>query len=212
MFLRFRSEPACEMTLSCERVELRAPRLEHYAQWAALRSASREFLQDWEPAWPENELEKSTFRRRLRRYAQDMKNDRAYPFFLFSKENGQLIGGLTLSNIRRGVAQTGTLGYWMGAPFSGMGYMGDAVRCLFPFAFKTLRLHRLEAACLPHNSRSIALLERNGFQREGFARRYLRINSEWRDHVLYARLEDDVASLVWNDVMVSSATCQNEIL
>jgi ribosomal-protein-alanine N-acetyltransferase len=102
-----------------------------------------------------------------------------------------LLGGLTLSNIRHGCAQAGSLGYWMGAPYSHRGFMTAAVSALIPFAFGTLRLHRIEAACIPTNAASIRLLEKTGFRREGFARQYLCIDGVWQDHLLYARLRDD---------------------
>jgi ribosomal-protein-alanine N-acetyltransferase len=102
-----------------------------------------------------------------------------------------MVGGLTLANIRRGVAQAGSIGYWTGQPFAHQGYMSAAVRALIPFCFGSLRLHRLEAACIPTNKPSIALLEKTGFQREGYARGYLCINGTWQDHLLYARLKDD---------------------
>jgi ribosomal-protein-alanine N-acetyltransferase len=98
---------------------------------------------------------------------------------------------LTLANIRRGVAQAGSIGYWVGAPFAKQGYMTAAVRALVPHCFSALRLHRLEAACIPGNDASIRLLEKTGFTREGYARRYLCINGVWQDHLLYARLQDD---------------------
>ena len=101
------------------------------------------------------------------------------------------VGGLTLANIRRGVAQAGAIGYWVGAPFARQGYMTAAMRALIPFCFGTLRLHRLEAACIPSNAASIALLEKTGFRREGYARSYLCINGIWQDHLLYARLQSD---------------------
>jgi ribosomal-protein-alanine N-acetyltransferase len=101
------------------------------------------------------------------------------------------VGGLTLSNIRRGCAQAGSLGYWMGVGYAGQGYMTAAVLTVLPFAFGALRLHRVEAACLPANTASIRLLEKTGFQREGFARQYLCINGIWHDHILFARLRDD---------------------
>ncbi len=68
--------------------------------------------------------------------------------------------------------------------------MTAAVRAVIPFAFGTLRLHRLEAACIPTNAGSIRLLENTGFVREGYAREYLCINGTWQDHLLYARLKD----------------------
>ena len=107
----------------------------------------------------------------------------------------QLLGGLTLAFVRRGVTQTATLGYWMGAPHAGKGRMTRAVAVATRYGFATLRLHRIEAACLPQNIASMTLLERNGFQREGLARAYLRINGAWRDHVLYALLEPEAIRL-----------------
>jgi ribosomal-protein-alanine N-acetyltransferase len=172
-------------------IELRAPEMRDFEAWAALRSASRAFLRPWEPTWPANDLTRSAFRARLRRYSQDVRADAAYPFYIFRTSDGALLGGLTLGQIRRGVAQTGSLGYWMGEPFAGKGYMTTAVRALLPYAFTALRLRRIEAACLPENLASIRLLERVGFTREGYARSYLCIAGAWRDHLLYAILAED---------------------
>ena len=172
-------------------VFLRAPQSGDYAEWAALREASRAFLTPWEPTWPADDLTRSAFRRRLRRYAEDQRNDQAYAYFLFRSGDQVLVGGLTVANLRRGVAQAGSLGYWIGAPYARRGYMTAAVTALIPYAFSTLRLHRLEAACIPTNAASVSLLEKNGFEREGYAREYLCINGQWQDHLLYARLKDD---------------------
>jgi ribosomal-protein-alanine N-acetyltransferase len=172
-------------------VMLRMPISSDFAEWAALREASRDFLTPWEPTWPSDDLTRGAFRRRLKRYAEDQRNDTAYAFLIFRSEDRALVGGLTLANIRRGVAQTGSIGYWVGAPFAHKGYMTAAVRALIPFCFGTLRLHRLEAACIPGNQASIGLLEKTGFKREGYARGYLCINGLWQDHLLYARLRDD---------------------
>jgi len=171
-------------------VFLRAPQSGDYAEWAALRETSRAFLTPWEPTWPADDLTRSAFRRRLRRYAEDQRNDQAYAYFLFRSGDQVLVGGLTLANLRRGVAQAGSLGYWIGAPYARRGYMTAAVAALIPYAFSTLRLHRVEAACIPTNAASISLLEKTGFEREGYAREYLCINGQWQDHLLYARLMD----------------------
>jgi ribosomal-protein-alanine N-acetyltransferase len=173
-------------------VILRAPQMSDFAQWAALRELSRDFLTPWEPIWPADDLTRSAFRRRLKRYAEDLRGDQAYPFFVLTHDN-RLLGGLTLTNVRRGVAQTGSIGYWIGAPFAHRGYMTAALRALIPFSFDVLRLHRLEAACIPTNTPSMRLLEKTGFQREGLAREYLCINGLWQDHLLYARLSGDRA-------------------
>jgi ribosomal-protein-alanine N-acetyltransferase len=178
-------------TVEGDGVYLRAPQTGDYADWAALREASRAFLIPWEPTWPADDLSRGAFRRRLRRYAEDLRTDSAYAFFLFRKADHVLLGGLTLANIRRGVAQAGSLGYWIGEPYARRGLMSGAVRALVPFSFTALRLHRLEAACIPSNAASIRLLENSGFSREGYAREYLCINGLWQDHVLFARLAAD---------------------
>jgi len=162
-----------------------------YSDWADLRATSREFLTPWEPAWTTVELTRSSFRRRLKYYARDLREDLGYAFFLYDSDVDELLGGLTLSNVRRGVTHACTLGYWIGAPYAGQGKMTAGVRAIIPFVFETLRLHRLEAACLPRNEASIRLLERVGFTREGLARRYLKINGNWQDHITFALLEDD---------------------
>ena len=162
-----------------EGVYLRQPLMSDFPEWADLRERSRSFLEPWEPIWPADDLTRGAFRRRLKRYAEDYRADR-----------NVLVGGVTLSNVRRGVAQASSIGYWMGAPYARQGLMSRALRALIPFSFNNLRLHRLEAACIPTNAGSIRLLEKNGFSREGYAREYLCINGTWQDHLLYARLKD----------------------
>jgi ribosomal-protein-alanine N-acetyltransferase len=169
---------------------LRTPQMTDYTEWAALRENSRAFLTPWEPTWPEDDLSRGAFRRRIRRYVEDLRADLGYAFLIMRSADNALVGGLTIANVRRGVAQAGSLGYWMGQAFARQGYMTAAVRAIVPFAFTTLRLHRLEAACIPTNSGSIRLLENTGFVREGYAREYLCIDGVWQDHLLYARLKD----------------------
>ncbi len=171
-------------------IYLRPAEMRDFEEWAALRDSSRTFLSAWEPVWPSDDLTRASFRRRLRLHAEEMSRDEAYPFLVF-REDEVMVGGLTIGQIRRGVAQTATLGYWMGEAYAGRGYMSRAVRAAANFVFSTLRLHRLEAACLPHNEASMRLLQSVGFRHEGYARSYLRINGRWQDHILYALLETD---------------------
>ena len=181
-------------TLEGDGVTLRTPQMTDFEEWAALRDASRDFLKPWEPTWPIDDLTRAAFRRRIKRYAEDLRGDQGYAFLIARNSDGALVGGLTLANIRRGVAQAGSLGYWTGLPFVRQGYMTGAVRAVIPFAFDGLRLHRLEAACIPSNSASIKLLERTGFLREGYAREYLCINGIWQDYLLYAKVSDGAAT------------------
>ncbi len=179
-------------TKAGEDIFLRPPQVADYAMWAELRSASRDFLKPWEPSWASDDLTRNAFRRRIRRYQQENRDGLAHALFIFRKQDEQLVGGLNLSNIRRGVTQAASLGYWMGAAFAGQGYMSAAVRSTLPFAFNSLGLHRVEAACIPDNQRSILLLQSLGFQREGYAREYLCIDGRWQDHVLFAVLKKDL--------------------
>lgn len=174
-----------------EGVELRVPEMADYESWAALRLESRAFLVPWEPAWPQDDLTRTAFRSRVKRYIRNIESDSAYPFFLFRAHDDRLMGAITLSNVRRGVAQAGSVGYWIGSPFVRQGYMTSALTALMPFALGHLHLHRIEAACLPVNQASIRLLTKCEFRQEGLARRYLKINGRWEDHLLFARLADD---------------------
>ena len=166
-----------------------------YSAWARLREQSRAFLTPWEPTWLSDDLARVAFRRRLRRQAEEIAADESFAFLIFDSTSDELLGGLTLGGIRRGVAQAATLGYWMGTRHAGRGHMTRAVAAAVRFGFASLRLHRIEAACIPDNAPSIALLQRNGFRREGLARAYLKINDAWRDHVLFALVDGEATRL-----------------
>lgn len=172
-------------------VWLRPPQISDYGPWAELRAHSRAHLVPWEPAWPRDDLTKSAYRRRIKHYQREARDDLGYAFLAFESAGDKLIGGVTLSNVRRGVTQSAMLGYWLGLPYVGQGHMAAAVRAVLPHAFEQLRLHRVEAAVQPSNARSVRVLTRAGFFEEGLARRYLKINGTWQDHLLFAILAED---------------------
>lgn len=174
-----------------ETLYLRLPQSSDYGMWAELRAQSRAFLEPWEPQWSRNELSRSAFRQRLRHYLKNLKDGQGYAFFVFRCIDDALVGGININNIRRGVTQSCSVGYWIGAPFANQGYMSLSLNQVVDFVFHELQLHRLEAACLQHNIASIKLLEKSGFRCEGLAREYLCINGAWQDHKLYALLEQD---------------------
>ena len=176
-------------------VWLRSPQMSDYPTWAELRARSREHLTPWEPVWQRDELTRSAFRRRVRHYNREAREDLGYAFLIFKDGDDQLLGGLSLSNVRRGVTQAAVLGYWLGLPFVGQGYMTDAVGAVCAYAFEDLHLHRLEAATMPNNLASIRVLERNRFRSEGIARRLLKINGAWEDHVLHALVAEDFGQM-----------------
>ena len=174
-----------DLRLQGDRVRLRPHRSSDFEEWAALRTRSRGFLQPWEPTWPVDDLTRAAWRRRLSAYAHDIERGLAYPFLVFREHDNAMVGGITLSNIRRGVAQMGQVGYWVGEPYTRRGYTLAAVRALAGFALGRLALHRLEAACIPENEASRSLLLKAGFELEGRAQAYLKINGDWRDHLLF---------------------------
>lgn len=179
--------------LNGQGVLLRPPRPSDYMAWAALREESRDYLQPWEPAWAEDDLSRAAFRRRLGVYAREMEQGTAWPLFVFDPADEALMGAITLSNIRRGVAETGTLGYWIGRPHAGRGVGTAAARTMLAYAFGALKLHRVEAACVPTNHASRRVLEKAGFRQEGLARAYLKINGRWADHLLFGVLDQEFA-------------------
>ena len=186
MFLRRSPAPRLET----ERLVLRLPAHGDFPAWSRLRAESRSFLTPWEPAWHEGHLSRRAFVNRVYWAARASRGGTALPLFLV-RHDGVLVGAVTLDNIRRGPAQMGTLGYWVGAPFVRQGYMREALAAVVGHAFGTLDLSRIEAACLPENAASRGLLERSGFKYEGVAQSYLQINGRWRNHVLYANLRGD---------------------
>lgn len=173
-------------------VRLRPPITADYAQWSKLRGDSRAHLTPWEPTWSPDELSRAAFQRRLRRYAQAARDGTGHMFFVFERKSDSLAGGCQLSNVRQGIAQSAaTLGYWMGKNYAGQGLMTDAVVTLVRHAFDRIGFHRIEAACIASNAASRRVLAKAGFTAEGTARKYLKINGEWQDHLLFAIVAGD---------------------
>ena len=176
--------------LETERMELRLPEHGDHAAWVALRTESRAVLTPWEPVWAFDHLTRRSFTNRVYWARRADGNGNALPLFLM-RHDGVLVGAITLDNIRRGPAQSATIGYWIGQPFARQGYMREAIGALVAHAFGALDLSRIEAACLPENAASRGVLERSGFKYEGVAQSYLQINGRWRNHVLYSNLRND---------------------
>jgi ribosomal-protein-alanine N-acetyltransferase len=178
--------------LSDATVRLRPPRFADYRAWHALRDQSRAFLEPWEPVWETDMLTRSAYRKRVRLTVRDWREDRGYGFHIFRCSDQALVGGVNLTGVRRRAAQYASLGYWMGEAYANSGLMSAALRLLLPAAFQEFGLHRVEAACIPENRPSRALLDKFGFRTVGLARQYLRINGAWRDHVLHELQFDDL--------------------
>lgn len=182
---------AKKLRIETERLTLRPPQHADYHPWAALRTASRDFLAQWEPNWSADHLTRRGFTNRVYWANRSIAAGSAVPLFLIRREDQSLLGAVTLDNIRRGPSQAGTMGYWIGEAHARRGYMREALEAVVHHAFTDLDLSRLEAGCLPENQPSRGLLEKVGFKYEGVAQSYLQINGRWRNHVLYANLRAD---------------------
>ena len=177
--------------IQTERLVLRPPQHSDFRIWSKLRLDNKSFLAPWDPLWAEEHLMRKGFTNRVYWAQRSIKNGNGCPLFLLRQTDQALMGAVTLDNVRRGPAQAGTLGYWIGEPYARHGYMREAVNAVVSYAFRTLKLSRVEAACLPENQPSRGLLESCGFKYEGVAQSYLQIAGRWRSHVLYASIRHD---------------------
>lgn len=199
------------------RVVLRIGETTDWKSWRAARESSRDFLIPWEPSWPSRALSSDHFSSQLRRHWKEWREGKGYAFQICLKNRGSVldclselplykhsmpreilaecrslsvIGGIALNDVERGIGQKGVLGYWIDRNHSGQGLMKEAALLVCNFAFDVLMLHRIEASCMPENEPSRRLLSSLGFKQEGFADKYLKINGEWRDHILWGKVNN----------------------
>ena len=172
-----------------ERVFLRRPTARDEDEYLGLIAVSWPSHRRWFPRLPKGEDPVGP--ERFRRFLASSRSKRYERLLICRLEDGVLVGSASLSEIVRGCFQNAFLGYWIGSPFEGQGYMTEALGLVVRHALDELKLHRLEANIQPENARSIALIERVGFRREGRARRYLKINGRWRDHDHWVLLAED---------------------
>lgn len=180
-----------KVVIEAEHVRLRMPVMSDHGEWCRLRREGSAFLKPWEPVWAPDHFTRRAFNNRVFWARKTYESGEGLPLFLVRRSDEQLLGAITLDNIRRGPAQAGTLGYWIGQEFARLGFMSDAIAAVVHYAFSSLDLSRIEAATLPENMASRGLLEKTGFKYEGVAQSYLQINGRWRTHVLYANLRHD---------------------
>jgi ribosomal-protein-alanine N-acetyltransferase len=166
------------------RILMRPPALEDWQQWASVREANIDHIQPFDPLWPENAFTYDLFQRRTHRQAREWDLGLSNAFLIFKNKGEKLIGGMNINNICRGAAQYAALGYWIDKDHEGRGYMAEALKMTLQYSFEGLGLHRVNASCLPHNTRSKNTLLKAGFKKEGFAEKYLQINGHWQDHEL----------------------------
>ena len=173
--------------LVAEKVFLRPPRKADQAEVIALNRASKRFHR----GLVSPPITAEQFAAFLKRSNEET----SICVFICLVTDGSIIGAISLSQIFRAGFQSAYLGYYVGAQYAGQGHMTEALQLLLRYAFKDLKLHRLEANIQPGNIASIALVKRAGFTLEGYSPRYLKICGRWRDHERWAILADDWKNL-----------------
>ena len=174
-------------------VELTPLRRRDAAEWSGLRMANEAWLRPWEPSSPipwHIRHSPASYRVMRRAIARRARLGMSVPFAI--RVEGRLAGQVTVDNIVRGALRSGYLGYWIDRAVAGRGMASLAVALVCDHAFGPVGLHRVQADIRPENGPSQRLVERLGFQREGLLRRYLDIDGEWRDHISYGLLAEDV--------------------
>ena len=180
-----------DLDINTERCYLRLPNLKDFESWVNLRKKSEDFLSKWEPERDRNFYSMTLFKSRVKWAKKKFNEKKVIHAFIFRQDDGLLIGAITLDNVRRGPAQSASIGYWLGEPFQKKGYMFEVVKALIFYVFKNFDLSRLEAATLPENQASRRLLEKVGFKYEGVSQSYLQISGRWRNHIMYSFLRND---------------------
>jgi [ribosomal protein S5]-alanine N-acetyltransferase len=171
-----------------EQVELRPARVEDAEALASLYAAQRGFLAPFDPVRPDAFYTVQGQRMELEQAVAQSRADLRHRFVIVVE--GTIVGTLGISNVVRGQFQSANLGYFVAQEMNGRGVATRAVGVAAEWAFGRLGLHRLEAGTLVDNLASQRVLEKNGFDRIGLARRYLRIAGDWRDHVLFQRVAE----------------------
>ena len=172
-----------------KRVLLRRPVPKDEAEFLALLRASETFLRPWEPRPPPGLKPASP--ELFRRMLNARRDDRHEKLLVCRREDGAIVGYMGINEIIMGPFQSAFLGYWIGAPYARRGHMAEALQLTLRHAFRTLKLHRVDASIIPRNKASKALVKRAGFTREGLSRRYLKIAGRWQDHERWALLRED---------------------
>ncbi|MEN0060364.1 MAG: GNAT family protein [Bdellovibrio sp.] len=174
------------------RLILRPLEEQDYENWRQAHSCLKPPQNEWdETNWQDSELTRPRFRTLLKTQRQQRHKDHFYEWGIFRKEDGVLLGVVSLMDLSRGVFQNAYLGYRIFNIYWGQGYAQEACRGVMHLAFRQLKLHRVEAGISPHNKRSIRTAKALGLRREGLSRRRLLVNGKWSDMVLYALTREE---------------------
>jgi ribosomal-protein-alanine N-acetyltransferase len=178
------------------RVLLRPPAPLDVTPLVSFSRRNRVHLGPWNPApTPETDTTSVTGASRVvANQRSAFREGRGYTFLVMLQQptgRPRLIGRVSLNNVVRGAFWNAYLGYFLDGAMQGQGLTGEAIELVLGFAFERVGLHRVQAAIMPRNARSLRVVEKLGFRREGFAERYLQIAGKWEDHVLFAMTAEE---------------------
>ncbi|MGZ3775488.1 MAG: GNAT family N-acetyltransferase [Pseudobdellovibrionaceae bacterium] len=175
-----------------KRLILRPLDIQDFENWRQTHSCLFAPQNEWdETNWDETELTKSKFKQILKIQKQQRNADHFFEFGIFRKDDGVLLGTVSLMDISRGIFQNAYLGYRIYNIYWGHGYAQEACKAALDIAFKKLRLHRIEAGIAPTNKRSIKTAKAIGLRKEGLSKRRLRVNKKWLDMAIYALTKEE---------------------
>jgi len=175
-----------------EDIVLKKPNLSFANDLLEYERRNRVFLEKLSPLRDDEFYTLSYQEKILKNNIDSFENGSNYMFYIFLKDKDLLIGHIGLSNIVRGVFLSCFMGYSLDKDYINNGYMSYAIKETINFAFNNLKLHRIEANVMPHNLPSLRVLEKNNFTSEGLAKKYLKINGKWEDHVHMVLLNDNL--------------------
>ncbi|WP_421385433.1 GNAT family N-acetyltransferase [Bacillus salacetis] len=151
-----------------------------------LQLENRPFFEKYSMSRPADFYTEEAQEKRIWKFTLDKQNDEGYNFGIFHNETHDLLGTINLFQVLRGSLQSAFIGYFLDRKFNGRGFTTEAVKLIVRYGFDELKLHRIEAGVMPHNSASIRVLEKSGFHKEGIARKNVNINGKWEDHQVLA--------------------------
>ena len=172
--------PASSARPAAGRITLRHPSADEETAFLAAVKRSRLLHRPWTtaPATPEQ----------FRAYLDRVALPENHGYLVCRSDTGEVVGVVTISNVVLGLFRSGYLGYYAFAGHERQGLMREGLQAVIRHAFRTLKLHRLEANIQPGNAGSIALARSCGLLKEGYSPRYLKIGGRWRDHERWAIL------------------------
>jgi ribosomal-protein-alanine N-acetyltransferase len=200
-FQPFLSRQRWPVTLRHGPISLQPMRYRDQAEWERVRRLNHAWLRPWEATLPSGSRTSPTsYAGLVRSLRQQAKEGRMLPWLIFyepapasgQQAKPQLAGQLTVSGIVGGSASWGQIGYWIDERFAGRGIVPASVALAVDYCFDALALHRIEIAIRPENEKSLRVVEKLGFRPEGLRPRYLHIDGDWRDHLVFALNSEEV--------------------